>query len=79
MKGGITTPGLLQLAGVIVFWLLIPLLAGAWLDRQFDTAPWVTLAGGVVGIFLATRSVVRMLGAAFKSATTDSRVDKEDE
>lgn len=36
-------------------------LAGAWLDRRFDTEPWLFLFGMIVGLGAATRAVVRVV------------------
>lgn len=30
--------------------LLVPLLAGIWLDNKFDLFPWMTVAGALFGI-----------------------------
>ncbi len=30
--------------------LLVPLLAGIWLDKKFDLFPWLTVVGALFGI-----------------------------
>jgi F0F1-type ATP synthase assembly protein I len=36
-------------------------LAGIWLDRRFDTAPWLTVTGVVVGAIGAFVNLVRVV------------------
>jgi len=41
-----------------------PILIGYWLDRKFDTLPWITLAGvftGIVLFFFVIFRVVRKI------------------
>lgn len=55
----------LNLSWTMLFSLLIPLLAGIWLDKRFDTAPFLTLAGAGLGILAATVGVARMAMRTF--------------
>lgn len=41
--------------------VVIGLLIGSWLDRHFDTNPWLTLLFLGFGFAAATKSVVRAL------------------
>jgi F0F1-type ATP synthase assembly protein I len=79
MKDRIDTLRLLQLGGVVAFSLLIPLLVGAWLDGRIGTAPWLALAGVVVGTLSATVGVVRVINAAYRAAATAEPADKKKE
>jgi|GEM_PF-3213558 len=42
------------------FELVLPLLAGYWLDRQWQTEPWCLLAGALVGIAAFSISIVSL-------------------
>ncbi|MBN1136979.1 MAG: AtpZ/AtpI family protein [Anaerolineae bacterium] len=55
----------LQLSWVLLFSLLIPLLAGIWLDKRLDTAPLFILIGMILGILAATVGVARMVVRTF--------------
>ena len=58
----------LQLSWVLLFSLLIPLLAGIWLDKKLGTAPLFILIGMVLGILAATVGVARMVMRTFAQA-----------
>jgi len=49
-----------QLGWVVAFSLLIPLAAGLWLDKRFQTMPLFTLVGMLIGILAATVGTVRI-------------------
>jgi len=49
-----------QLGWVVAFSLLIPLAAGLWLDKRFQTMPLFTLVGMLIGILAATLGTVRI-------------------
>lgn len=51
----------MQLSWVMLFALVIPLLAGIWLDKKLGTAPLFILIGTVLGIGAATVGVARMV------------------
>lgn len=55
----------LQLSWVLLFSLIIPLLAGIWLDKKLDTAPLFILIGMALGILAATVGVARMVIRTF--------------
>ncbi len=55
----------LNLSWTMLFSLLIPLLAGIWLDKKLATAPLFTLVGAVLGISAATIGVARMAIRSF--------------
>lgn len=52
----------------MLFSLLIPLLAGIWLDKQWNTTPLFILIGALVGILAATIGVARMILRTFPPA-----------
>lgn len=41
--------------------ILIGVLGGLWLDDKFDTEPWFTIGGLLVGLFIAVFGVYRMI------------------
>ncbi|MCC7352649.1 MAG: AtpZ/AtpI family protein [Anaerolineae bacterium] len=57
----------LELAWVVALSILIPLGIGLWLDRRFDSAPWLTLVGMVVGVVASTVNVLRQMSAIFRA------------
>lgn len=36
-------------------------IGGRWLDTQFETEPWLLTAGILIGFWLATRTVIRVV------------------
>ena len=58
----------LNLSWTMLFSLLIPLLAGIWLDKKLGTTPLFVLIGAVLGIFAATVGVARMAIRTFSLA-----------
>ena len=62
----------LQLSWALLFSLLIPLLAGIWLDKKLDTAPLFILIGMALGILAATVGVARMVIRTFAQANHPS-------
>ena len=55
----------MQLAWTLLFSLLLPLLAGIWLDHEFGTTPLFVLIGTVLGILAATVGMVLMVMRMF--------------
>jgi ATP synthase protein I len=58
MIGQLSTIGL-----AFVFALIMGFGGGYWLDRQFGTAPWLSLLGFVVGLAAGVLNVVRTMKA----------------
>jgi F0F1-type ATP synthase assembly protein I len=65
-----------NLAWTMLFSLLLPLLAGIWLDRKLDTAPLFILIGAVLGILAATLGVARMAVRTFAQVVPDDREEQ---
>jgi len=61
----------LNLSWTMLFSLLIPLLAGIWLDKRLDTTPLFVLIGAGVGILAATVGVARMALRTFSQAVPE--------
>jgi F0F1-type ATP synthase assembly protein I len=55
-----------QLTITLVVTTLLPLLLGIWLDRQFNTSPFITLFMTLVGITLGTVAVSRNVTSVYK-------------
>jgi len=68
---------LLQVGWIIAFSVLLPLLGGVWLDRQFGTSPCLAFVGVIVGILLAVVGVARVLGPTYLRYQGKSRKDEE--
>ena len=58
----------LNLSWTMLFSLLLPLLAGIWLDKRLETSPLFVLIGAVLGILAATLGVARMTIRTFSQA-----------
>ncbi len=58
----------LNLGWTMLFSLLLPLLAGIWLDKRLESLPLFTMIGAVLGILAATVGVARMTLKAFSGA-----------
>ncbi len=65
MKKGEAVSLALNLSWTMLFSLLIPLLAGIWLDNKLNTTPLFILVGAVLGILAATLGVARMAVRTF--------------
>ena len=44
--------------------MVVPGLGGYWLDKKFDTEPWLALLGFGLGMLLATMQLIRMTSHA---------------
>lgn len=54
---------------------------GGWLDRRFGTAPWLMLAGILLGVGVGFRGIwseLRALEESLNRAKNDRKVDNED-
>ncbi len=76
MKKGEALSLALNLSWTMLFSLLIPLLAGIWLDKKLDTTPLFILVGAVLGILAATLGVARMAVRTFSQAVSKD-LDKQ--
>ena len=47
--------------------LLVPGAIGFWLDKRFNSAPWVMLVGGLVGFAIGLRQLIRAANRTFKN------------
>jgi F0F1-type ATP synthase assembly protein I len=71
-----------NLSWTMLFSLLIPLLAGIWLDKKLGTAPLFILIGAILGILAATVGVARMAIRTFAQAipeVQEQQVEENDE
>ena len=56
-----------QLAGIVLVFILVPLVLGLWLDRRYHTAPWWMLLGMLIGVAASTAMVVHRAYAAYQA------------
>ena len=68
----------LNLGWTMLFSLLLPLLAGIWLDNKLHTAPLFILIGAVLGMLAATVGVALMAIRTFRPAGGDSTTQAEE-
>lgn len=66
----------LNLGWTMLFSLLLPLLAGIWLDKRLESLPLFTVIGAVLGILAATVGVARMTLRTF-SETLGKDADQQ--
>jgi F0F1-type ATP synthase assembly protein I len=76
----------LNLGWTMLFSLLLPLLAGIWLDNRLGTAPLFILIGTTLGILAATVGVARIairtfaeVGSHEQEKTTGANDEEEPE
>lgn len=50
----------ISLGSEIAVGLCVPILAGYWIDSSFQTLPWFTLSGIVLGIVIMIAIMVRL-------------------
>ena len=68
-----------NLSWTMLFSLLLPLLAGIWLDKKLNTEPLFILIGAVLGILAATVGVARMALRTFSQIAGDDTQQQEAE
>jgi F0F1-type ATP synthase assembly protein I len=68
-----------NLSWTMLFSLLLPLLAGIWLDRKLDTEPLFILIGAILGILAATVGVARMALQTFSQIAGEDTEQQETE
>ncbi|NOZ28083.1 MAG: AtpZ/AtpI family protein [Chloroflexi bacterium] len=51
----------LYLTVVVLVFTAVPLAVGVWADRRLETEPWLTLAGVLVGVTIATVGIWRII------------------
>ena len=56
----------MQYSWTLLFSLVLPLLAGIWLDKRLNTIPLFILIGAGLGILAATLGVARMAVRDFR-------------
>jgi F0F1-type ATP synthase assembly protein I len=66
----------MNLSWTLLFSLLLPLLAGIWLDKKLATTPLFILIGAVLGISAATIGVARVAIRTF-SSTVGEDLDQQ--
>jgi hypothetical protein len=59
----------MNMGWTMLFSLLLPLLAGVWLDKRLGTVPLFILIGAILGISAATIGVARMTIRTFAKTT----------
>lgn len=57
--------------------IIVGLLGGQWLDKQFGTAPWLMIIGLAYGIAAGTRALYRALQRANREAEDLDRKEAE--
>jgi ATP synthase protein I len=57
--------------------ILVGLFGGQWLDKKFDTAPWLTLVGLAFGTAAGVRSLLRALESAKRDIEEEDRRERE--
>jgi F0F1-type ATP synthase assembly protein I len=68
----------MNLGWTMLFSLLLPLLAGIWLDNRLDTAPLFILIGATLGVLAATVGVARMAMRTFRAVDGNKTAHEEE-
>lgn len=63
----------MQLGVLMVSAILLSLAAGLWIDGQFGTSPWATLAGMLVGTLAGFLGVYRLISRVFEEIGRDKQ------
>jgi len=66
-----------NLSWTMLFSLLLPLLAGIWLDKRLSTEPLFILVGAILGILAATVGVARMALRTFSEISGEDAQQQE--
>lgn len=56
---------LLQLSSAVVVAIIVPLLVGIWLSRQFNLGPLAIVAVLAIGLLLGSLAVVKIIRDAY--------------
>ena len=59
--------------------MVIPAAVGVWLDRRFDTTPWLTVMGALLGFGMGMSHLLKIAGtpAPRQESPTESAADPE--
>ncbi|HEY63743.1 MAG TPA: AtpZ/AtpI family protein [Caldilineae bacterium] len=69
---------IILLGTVVIASLGIPLVVGIWADRRWEMYPWLTLAGMVVGVTIATGNLWWLIRRTYAElAGLDNYKDEE--
>lgn len=79
MKTGEALSMAMNLSWTMLFSLLLPLLAGLWLDKKLGTSPLFLLVGVGLGTLAATVGVARMVLRMFSAAAAPDQDQQETE
>jgi len=73
---GLAGPGTVGLE--VVLSIALGLFGGAWLDKKFSTAPWLTVIGLAYGVAAAGRAIYRALKRANRELEDLERKEREE-
>jgi ATP synthase protein I len=62
----------------VILSVLVGFFAGYWLDRKFETNPWLTLIGFTYGVAAAARALYRAARRATKEAEDLDQADRDE-
>lgn len=65
----------IQIAAVMV----VPLLLGVWLDKKFDSSPWLTSIGALIGVVSIFAMIVKIAIIANQKTASEKRKKREKE
>ncbi len=68
---------ILRLGSAVLFLSAIPLATGIWADRHLGMAPWLTLAGMLIGVAISIVEVWRVVRNRY--AELERRYDRADD
>lgn len=71
MQGWVWALRFVGLGWFVAIMIVLGALVGRWLDRKWETSPWLLLTGILAGSFLAFYGLYQMLAPAMKMKGKD--------
>jgi F0F1-type ATP synthase assembly protein I len=79
MRDWIDAFRVLHLGWAVAFALLIPTLAGLYVDKRFGTAPLALVGGALLGIVVATYGMTRVILERYRAIEARRQPDRDAE
>ncbi len=68
-----------QLGLTVVLSILVGVVLGRWVDTQFGTGPWATLALSLIGILAGSAGVYRLVVTSIDQAVAERKNPSDDD
>jgi len=67
----------LRISGWIVFPLIVSLFVGKWLDKKFNTEPWLLIAVSAVAFVISIYGIIANAKKEFKKIEEENKSEKK--